>query len=415
MKIAMFCWEFPPRIVGGLGSYISEITPKFVAKGNDVTVFTFNDGKLKTHEMYKGVEVHRPTIINMADVVPSVVSEDIARWGSGTKFFSDVMTSNILSSAKLVNQLVKLDNREFDLIVAHDWLSFIGGIISKRELQLPLATHFHSTEKGRSLGNGSKTITELETIGGRNADKVITVSYAMIDDLMHINIPKEKINVVYNGVDPHKYDPTAISNDAVQYVRRKYGIKEDEQMLLFVGRLVPVKGVDKLVYAMKYVNEKHPKAKLVLLGTSDNEPYYLSLISNLKLENVVIPRFDFIGEEERIMHYAACDIAIFPSLYEPFGIVALEAMSMEKPVVVGARGISGLREIVLPSGPNQCGIHVNPYDPADIAWGISVLLEDMNKTRQLGKNGRKRVLENFTWDKIADETIKVYRESAKRV
>jgi glycogen(starch) synthase len=413
LKLAMFCWEFPPRIVGGMGSYISEIAPKIVSKGHDVTVFTFNDGKLKTHELYRGVEVHRPEIVDMSDVFPSVVSEDIARWGSGTKFFSDVMSSNILSAAKLINQLVKLDSREFNLIIAHDWLSFIGGIISKRELQLPLVIHYHSTEKGRSIGNGSKTIIELEIIGGKIADKVITVSNAMIDDLAHIYVPKEKINVVYNGVDTHKYDPTAVPNDVAQVIRKRYNIKENEIMILFIGRLVSMKGVDKLIYAMKNVNEKYPKAKLVIVGTSDNEQYYLNLISNLKLNGVVIPRFEFVGEEERITHYGACDMAIFPSLYEPFGIVALEAMSMEKPVIVGARGISGLREIVLPSGSNQCGVHVNPYDPADIAWGIGVLLNDLVKSKQFGVNGRKRVIENFTWDKIADDTIKVYKQLVK--
>ncbi len=79
MKVAAFCWEFPPRVVGGLGSYISEIAPRLVSKGNDVSLFTFNDGRLITHEMYTGVEVHRPTNVNMTDVIPSVVSEDIAR------------------------------------------------------------------------------------------------------------------------------------------------------------------------------------------------------------------------------------------------------------------------------------------------------------------------------------------------
>jgi glycosyltransferase involved in cell wall biosynthesis len=414
LKLAVFCWEFPPRIVGGLGSYISEIAPRIVARGNDVSLFTFNDGKLKTHEMYRGVEVHRPTIVDIEDIFPSVVREDITRWGSGIHFFANVMTSNIMCATKLVNQLVKLDGREFDLIVAHDWLSFIGGIVSKRELKLPLVAHFHSTEKGRSLGNGSKTIVELEMMGGRVADRIVTVSNAMLDDLANLEIPNEKVRVVYNGVDPKKYDPGAISDDARQHIRRKYDVKDDEQMILFVGRLVPVKGVDKLIYAMKHVREKYPKAKLVLVGTSENEAYYSSLISNLRLNDCVKARFEFIDEEERILHYAACDMAVFPSLYEPFGIVALEAMSMEKPVVVGARGISGLREIVVPSGPNQCGVHVNPYDPSDIAWGINVLLEDLERARQFGKNGRRRVLERFTWDHAVDETIKVYSELVRR-
>ncbi|MDH5689782.1 MAG: glycosyltransferase family 4 protein, partial [Candidatus Bathyarchaeota archaeon] len=98
------------------------------------------------------------------------------------------------------------------------------------------------------------------------------------------------------------------------------------------------------------------------------------------------------------------------SLYEPFGIVALEAMSMEKPVIVGARGTSGFREIVIPNGENQCGYHVNPYDPADIAWGINSLLGDRENMKRLGKNGRNRVLEKFTWDAIATETLHTYHE-----
>jgi len=117
-----------------------------------------------------------------------------------------------------------------------------------------------------------------------------------------------------------------------------------------------------------------------------------------------------VPEEERIAHYAACDVAIFPSRYEPFGIVALEAMSMEKPVVVGATGVSGMREVVVPSGPDQCGFHINPDDPGDIAWGITNALEDHNRKVQLGQNGRKRVLENFSWDAAAQRTIQLYSE-----
>ncbi len=120
--------------------------------------------------------------------------------------------------------------------------------------------------------------------------------------------------------------------------------------------------------------------------------------------------FDFIPEEKRILHYGACDVAVFPSLYEPFGIVALEAMSMECPVVVGAAGVSGMREIVIPCGDEQCGFHVNPSNPTDIAWGIASALESPEKTKRLGKNGRRRVLNEFTWNKIAEKTIKLYEK-----
>ncbi len=101
-------------------------------------------------------------------------------------------------------------------------------------------------------------------------------------------------------------------------------------------------------------------------------------------------------------------MCIFPSIYEPFGIVSLEAMAMEKPVVVGARGVVGFKEQVINSGVDQNGVHVNGEDPSDIAWGIMETLKNPEKSRNWGENGRKRVLEYFTWKKVADETIKIY-------
>ncbi|MEM3774226.1 MAG: glycosyltransferase family 4 protein, partial [Candidatus Bathyarchaeia archaeon] len=114
-------------------------------------------------------------------------------------------------------------------------------------------------------------------------------------------------------------------------------------------------------------------------------------------------------EEERILHYAAADVCVFPSVYEPFGIVSLEAMAMAKPVVVGARGVVGFREQVVSSGPEQNGIHVNGEDPADIAWGIKETLKDPQNAKTWGENGRKRVLQYFTWRKTAEQTLGIYQ------
>jgi len=181
-------------------------------------------------------------------------------------------------------------------------------------------------------------------------------------------------------------------------------------MVLFLGRLVSVKGVDKLIAAMTHVLQKIPNARLVIVGLGDMQDYLSRLAQNLKLQDNIKFRFEFIPEEERIAHYAACDVAVFPSVYEPFGIVAIEAMSMEKPVVVGASGVSGMREIVVASGEEQCGFHVNPNDPTDIAWGIISALQDPQKRQLLGQNGRKRVLKEFTWDEIAKRTVQNYNE-----
>ena len=412
MKIAVLVYEYPPKIVGGLGTYATEITRKFVLLDHDVTVFTMNDdeGSLPTREIWRGIEIHRPLHIDISDSLPDVVAEDVKKWGRGLKFFSKVLMYNYLSASKLINELVRKDEFKFDIVVAHDWLSIIAGIAIKRELNLPLVFHVHSTEKGRTLGNGSEVISNLELRGGKTADMVVTVSSAMKEELRKLGFPEEKIRVCYNGVDPEKYDPKKISREEIARIRQRYGLKEDDLMIFFIGRLVWVKGVDKLVMAMPHILNEVPNAKLVIVGVGDMRGYLEKLAENLKIEDNVKFRFEFIPEEERIAHYAACDVAVFPSLYEPFGIVTLEAMSMEKPVVVGARGVSGMREIVVPSGPEQCGFHVNPYDPKDIAWGITNSIKDPAVKERLGKNGRKRVLENFTWDIVAKRTIELYEE-----
>jgi len=412
MKIAVLVYEYPPKIVGGLGTYATEITRKFVLLDHDVTVFTMNDdeGSLPTREIWRGIEIHRPIHIDISDSLPDVVAEDVKKWGRGLQFFSKVLMYNYLSASKLINELVRKDEFKFDIVVAHDWLSIIAGIAIKRELNLPLVFHVHSTEKGRTLGNGSEVISNLELRGGKTSDMVITVSNAMKEELRKLGFPEEKIRVCYNGVDPEKYDPNRVSKDEIAKIRQKYSLKEDDLMIFFIGRLVWVKGVDKLIMAMPHILNEVPNAKLVIIGVGDMRGYLEKLVENLKIEENVKFRFEFIPEEERIMHYAACDVAVFPSLYEPFGIVTLEAMSMEKPVVVGARGVSGMREIVVPSGPNQCGFHINPYDPKDIAWGIVNSIKDPAEKERLGKNGRKRVLENFTWDIVAKKTIELYEE-----
>jgi glycosyltransferase involved in cell wall biosynthesis len=414
--MAVLVYEYPPKIVGGLGTYAAEITRKYVLMDNDVTVFTMNDdsGSLPTREIWRGIEIHRPLHIDISDSLPDVVAEDIKKWGRGANLFSKILVYNYLSASKLVNELIRKEGVKYDIMIAHDWLSAIGGMTVKREAGLPLAFHVHSTEKGRTLGNGSEVVSNIELHAANSADLIVTVSYAMKDELIQLGFPKDKIQVCYNGVDPQKYNPQAVTREQRCKIRGLYGVKDDELMVLFIGRLVGVKGVDRLIMAMPHILQKLPKAKLVILGLGDLQEYLSNLVKTMKLDNSVKLRFEFVPEEERILHYAACDVAVFPSLYEPFGIVVLEAMSMERPVIVGGAGISGMREIVIPFGEEQCGYHVDPNNPADIAWGILSSLENPEKRKWLGKNGRCRVLNEFTWEKVAQRTLDVYQQIIKR-
>lgn len=414
MKIAHFSWEFPPVIWGGLGTFAFEITQKQATKGNSVCVFALNDeNKLNTSDKLNNVEVYRPRTLDLTSTLRLFSNNDVRSWGSNFKFFADVMDYNINSASKLIKSLYRKNGESFDIVDAHDWLGIIGGMIVKKKLGIPLIFHVHSTESGRSVGDGSLTIKNIEYEGGQFADCVITVSYSMRDELINLGFPKEKIKVCWNGVDPEKYNPDRISYKERENFRQKYGVNENEILLFFIGRLVTVKGVDNLIRAMPSILEDFPNTKLLILGIGDMESQLISLINELELKDKVIIRNEFVSEEERILHYAASDIVVLPSFYEPFGIVCTEAMSMAKPVVVGARGTNGMREQIIPNGEGHCGMHVNPFDPNDIAWGVKEILKIEDKGLSMGKKARKRAIENFSWDIVTDKTLQIYNEFLK--
>lgn len=411
MKIAHLSWEFPPVIYGGLGTYITEISYKQAYLGNEVTVFSLNlNNSLKTYEKFNGVDVYRPRTLDLTSTFNLFANYELRSWGQNFKFFSDVISYNTMSASQLVNLLVRREKKTFDIIVAHDWLGILGGMIIKQELDTPLMFHIHSTEIGRSLGRGSHSIKDIEFEGGQSADCIITVSYTMKDELEKLEYPSDKIRVCWNGVDPDKYDPNKVSDEEKNQLRKRYGINDNENILLFIGRLVTIKGVNNLVKAMPFILEEFPNLKLIILGIGDLEWELKALTKELGIQNNVIFRTEFIDEKERIIHYAASDCIVLPSSYEPFGIVCTEAMSMAKPTVVGAKGTNGFREQIVPNGDRKCGIHINPHDPNDIAWGVKEILRLEDKGGWMGKNARERVIETFNWESAAKRTLDIYKE-----
>ena len=278
----------------------------------------------------------------------------------------------------------------------------------KNETKIPVVFHVHSTEFGRSGGQGSEVVSHFESATAQKVDRIITVSHVMKEDLTKHGWRTEKISVAWNGVDPKSYSPSRFSATDIEKLRAQYAIKNDEKMLFFLGRLTWVKGVNNLIQAMPLILKEYPKTKLVIIGKGEEQKEIEETAHRLGIQNNVVTRFEFVPEEERILHYASSDVCIFPSVYEPFGIVSLEAMSMEKPVVVGAHGVVGFREQIINSGPEQNGIHINGENPADIAWGIKETLKDPERAKKWGINGRKRVLKYFTWEHVTKQTIQIY-------
>jgi glycogen(starch) synthase len=408
LRIGFFVWEYPSALVGGLGTYAEYITRQYVAMGNDVTVFTLNPGNLKTREIVKGVEVHRPLIANASNIFPMFVTDDLKKWGTNISMFNNIFIYNVLSATKFINSMLRKEGCNYDVVCVHDWLSSISGMMIKNETKIPVVFHVHSTEWGRAGGPGSDVVSHLEWATSQTVDKILTVSCAMQEDLVRHGWPKSKISVVWNGVDPAMYDPNKPKPEAIEAIRERYGIKPDDKMILFLGRLTWVKGVTNLIQAMPTVLADYPNAKLVILGKGEQQNDVTELANRLGIKDKVACRFEFVPEKERILHYAAADVCIFPSTYEPFGIVSLEAMSMAKPIIVGAQGVVGFREQVVPYGPDQNGVHVNGGSPVDIAWGIKETLSDPDRAKKWGENGRKRVLQYFTWKEAAEQTLQIY-------
>ncbi len=408
MKIAYFVWEYPPLMVGGLGTYASQVAPRLAKFGNEITVFTLNDGTLKTSEQVGDVMVNRPNIIKAKEMLNLIVSENLHNWGEYLSFFNKIFSYNYLSAAKFLNETLK--NEKYDLVVIHDWLSAIAGLIIKQDTDLPIVFHMHSTEQQR-VGGGSPTIRSFEREMAEQADSVITVSYAMKEHLIELGYPEEKINVVWNGCDTDKYKLENVNWDLVDELKKKYKIKENEKVVFFVGRLTWIKGAESLVRGFPIVLKEYPNTKLIVLGKGEQQQSIEEIIKRNGIGDKVVVRSEFVSEEERIAHYALSDIAIFPSTAEPFGIVSLEGMCLKKPVIVGASGISGFREQVIASGEEQTGVHVDGRSYEDIAWGIKEVLKDDNKAKEMGERGRKRAEEIFNLDRVASETLSVYNRA----
>lgn len=404
MKIAYFSNEYPPLIYGGLGVYVDNISRGLALLGQRISVFAWGDGIVKKYEDLDGVEAFRETPVPMRDGLEVFLSDQTRAWGAGLNFLLDLLSYNQLSVSKA------LEEGPYDLCVAQDWLGLPAAMAAKAK-GMPMIYHVHGLEIGRS-SHPNPQLVELEKRGARVADMVITVSEAMKQQLREMGVPEEKVRVCYHGVDAEFFDPGRADPKKLRALREKYGIGDDDRVILFIGRLEPVKGVAQLIEAMAAVALKNPNAKLLIVGKGSLEAIAKEAAES---KGFVILVTDFLDPEAKMLHYALADLCVFPSHYEPFGIVALEAGAMARPVVVGASGTSGLREIAQnPASKRPTGVHVDGRRPEDIAWGINLALEDQERLKAWGKNARELVLERFTWEKAAEQTLAIYEEVVAR-
>jgi glycosyltransferase involved in cell wall biosynthesis len=286
-----------------------------------------------------------------------------------------------------------------DLIHGHDWLVAPAAWTLKHSWHRPLLATIHATEVGRNKGlhnDLQRRISDLEWALGYESWRVIVCSQAMVEEVGNFFcIPRDKLAMIPNGVN------LPLPGEADDAGRAKFAAPE-EKIILYVGRLVPEKGVGVLIDAMPQVLAAHPEAKLLIVGSGYEEDNLKRQAASLGLGPKVYFT-GFISDKERDALYRSASVAVFPSLYEPFGIVALEAMSFSVPTIVGKTG--GLAEIV----DDNNGLLAEPGNAADLAGKINWLLSDPALAAKLSRNGLA-ACKQYGWQHVASATEALYQE-----
>jgi glycosyltransferase involved in cell wall biosynthesis len=296
--------------------------------------------------------------------------------------------------------LVKSLNGKVDVFHAHDWLVADAGIGLKHVFRKPLLTTIHSTEIGRRNGihfDYERMIHETEAWLTYEAWKVICCSNYMVSHVRWaFGLPEDKLVMVPNGVDPTIY----AKNDDLSSFRDKFALPK-EKIVLFVGRLVYEKGVHVLVNAIPKVLEK-VDAKFIIVGNGYMKEQLSNIVKNMGFAQKVM--FTGFIDDDSLRKLQKCaDVSVVPSLFEPFGIVALEAMAAKSPVVVSDTG--GLSEIV---DHDVTGVKVYPENPDSLAWGITKVLFDDSYASLMRNNAYRKIEEKYNWNRIAKQTEAVY-------
>ena len=383
MRVMMISWEYPPRVVGGLARHVQELA-RAMADSAEVHVVTCAAEGSSPIERDRSVWVHR-----VSPIGPSV--DDFMSWAMQ------------LSHALLAcGCRVAAGSGPFDLVHAHDWTAALAGAGLKREMGLPLLATIHATEFGRNGGLGTPTqrrISDLEWFLCYEAWRVIVCSQHMRSEAMGVfGLPADKVCVIPNGVDAEQFV------QASAYRGARGAGESDGSIILFVGRLVHEKGVHILIEAMPKILRYWPGARLVIAGRGPAEESLRKLAVGLGLGGSV-SMVGFIPDDERNRLYGMAAAAVAPSLYEPFGITALEAMAAGTPLIAADTG--GLAEIVK-NGVNGWQFYAG--SPNSLADAVLHVLHSPEAAGKAAEAARCEVLSAYDWKAIARRTISVYAE-----
>lgn len=383
VKILMLSWEYPPRSVGGLARHVEDLSTAIADTNNEIHVITVGYEEAPQYEIVSGVHIHRfePYPVNAHDFLTWILQLNIKMQEVAAKLFST--------------------HGPFDIVHAHDWLTAFAGAAVKHAYQIPLIATIHATEAGRNNGlhnQHQRYIGSVEWWLVYEAWRIIVCSKHMRKEIEGLfNAPRDKIAVLPNGVNAVKFEDLKIDTG----FKNRFAL-DHEKIVLFVGRLVQEKGVQVLIDSIPDIIRACPDAKIVVAGKGpmEGELRYRAQGTGFG-EKIMFA--GYVDDDTRNKLYAISSVAVFPSLYEPFGIVALEAMAADTPVVAADTG--GLSEIIT-HGEN--GLKAYPGNANSLANNIVRLLTDDVYAAQIKTRAKELVEEVYDWRVIAGNTTALY-------
>jgi starch synthase len=398
VRVGLMTREYPPYVYGGAGVHV-EYLSRELAKKIEVEVHCWGDQKLDEGNLH---------------VRGALPWKEITE-GTQEKFKTALETFSL--NLAQVKSLAAID-----VVHTHTWYVSMAGFLAKKLFGVPFVLTTHSLEplrawKAEQLGSGYAMSSWMERTAILDADAIIAVSNGTKADILRAypDVAAERVHVIYNGIDLAEYQKTADTTALATF-----GVDPNIPYVLFVGRITRQKGVTHLVEAIRYLP---PGTQVVLCaGAPDTPEIAAEMRQKVEEARAINPRVVWIekmvSKPEVIQLYSHCRVFCCPSVYEPFGIINLEAMACQAPVVASATG--GILEVVI---DRETGYLV-PFeaDPVtsfpvhpeqfsrDLAARINDLLADPEKCRRFGQAGRKRVEEKFAWSAIASQTIDLYRQ-----
>ncbi|WP_083402079.1 glycosyltransferase family 4 protein [Bacillus sp. MUM 116] len=378
--ILMLSWEYPPHVVGGLSRHVFGLSVHLAERGHNVHVITLIRDDLPPYEKLNDVHIHRVKPLNEQD-------EDFLSWIGGLN----------LAIGYKVEQLA--EENHFSLIHAHDWLVGTAAIALKDLLSIPLLATIHATEHGRNNG----IHTEIQEFINRKeqqliteANQVIVCSEYMVEEVTAIfDTAAEKLAIIPNGVDL-----TTSRDEEVDLPE----FLHDQKYIFSMGRIVKEKGFETMIEAAAMVKKQRLDYFFVIAGKGPMLETYRKKIKERQLEDK-ITFIGFITEQQRNAFIQNCEMVVVPSLYEPFGIVALESMALGKPTIVSKTG--GLKGIVKHL---QTGMLMNPGDAESLLEQISFLFIHPEKSAEIAIQGQQVMKNLYSWKRVALETSRLMED-----